>query len=132
MLLYFSVRTKQKINKYVRYWIKVTSITLYLSTSLISLIRYYVQKQTSWDDLMRNSSETKQQIYRRTTVQKSDFHKVASDRLLRKPEPRPWTWTLKNLAHETWETDGWKDWKIWGPHNIIYYNNKILQEETCK
>ena len=81
---------------------------------------------------MRNSSETKQQIYRRKTVQKCDFNKVASDGLFRKPESRPWTWTLNNLAHETWKTDGCKDWKIESPHNIIYYNNKILQEETCK
>ena len=117
-------------------------ITLNLSISLLYLIRYYVQKQTSWGDLMRNSSENMQHIYRRTPMQKCDFNKIALDRLLLKPGPRPWTGILdsgpeKNLDPEkpdswkTWETDGCKK-KIGRPQSIIYYNTKILKEETCK
>ena len=44
---------------------------------------------------MRNSSENMQNIYKRTPMQKCDFNKVALHRLLLKPGPRPWTWTLE-------------------------------------
>ena len=44
---------------------------------------------------MRNSSENMQNIYKRTPMQKCDFNKVALYRLLLKPGPRPWTWTLE-------------------------------------
>ena len=33
-------------------------------------------------------------------MRKCDFNKLALHRLLLKPGPRPWTSTLKNLAHE--------------------------------
>ena len=135
-----------------------------LPISLPFHVRYYfyVQKQTSWGDLMRNSSENMQQSYRRTPMQKCDFNKFPLHQLLLKPGPRPWTWTqnpnpekpalwktwtLKNLdpekpapwKHAPWNTwimknvtNSWMQKKIGRPHSIIYYNTRILQEETCK
>ena len=57
------------------------------------------------------------------------------DGLLLRPGPRPWTWTqnqknLENLAHEKRgkQLDAIKKER---PHSIIYYDTKILQEETC-
>ena len=53
------------------------------------------------------------------------------------PGPENWTRTQKSLDPEqpgswkTWKTAGCKK-KIERPHSIIYYNIKILQEETCK
>ena len=43
---------------------------------------------------MRYSSENMWRIYRRTLMQKCDFNKFALHRLVLKPGPRPWTWTL--------------------------------------
>ena len=62
--------------------------------------------------------------------------KLLWHQLLVKPGPRPWTLTLdpdpeKPGSWKAWETVGCKK-KIVRLHIIIYYNTKILQEETCK
>ena len=113
-----------------------------LSISLPSVICYYVQKQASWGDLMRNSFENTLHIYRRPTMQKCDFNKVALHHLLLKPGARPWTWAvdpdpekprpwktwlMKNVGNSSMQK---KDWKT--TYSIIYYNIKIPQEEILK
>ena len=47
------------------------------------------------------------------------------------PGPRK-TWTLKTLLVKNMGNSWMQKKKIGRPQSVIYYNTKILQEETCK
>ena len=141
--MYFSGRTKQKRKKICQI-INKHNFDYSESIPLLSYSLLYSEADASWevsqDYLMRNSSENMLLIYRRTPIKKCDFNKVALYRLLLKPGPRPWTWTLESdpAKLDPVKLDSWKTWEtvrskkmIGRPHNIIYHNTKILKEETC-